>query len=114
MQQKSARTGLRFFGFLLTGLLFLIHCMAAAGSAPCFIVDEPAPQNTQAAQRYPHMRSLRNPRPGTAFEKVCAWHADRGSAGTFRNALLQFAIEAGAISADSLPRVERPWPCRLR
>jgi tetratricopeptide (TPR) repeat protein len=107
MQQKSAKTGLRFSGFLLTGLLFLIHSMAAAGSAPFFIVDEPAPQNTQAAQRY-LTALLRNPRPGTAFEKVCAWHADRGSAGTFRNALLQFAIEAGAISGDSLPRAESP------
>jgi len=102
MQQKSARTRIRFSGFLLTGLLFLIQTTAVAAAPRSFIVDEPTPQNTQAAQRY-LTALLRNPRPGTAFEKVCAWHADRGSAGTFRNALLQFAVEAGAISADALP-----------
>ena len=103
MPQQSVKIGLRFSGLLLTGLLFLCHCTATTGSARASIFDEPAPQNTQAAQRY-LTALLRNPRPGTAFEKVCAWHADRGSSNLFRNTLLQFAIEAGVISAESLPR----------
>ena len=100
MPQKFTSIGTPLSRFFLTVLLALIPAAAGAAHSPPAAFDEPAPQNDQAAQRY-LTALLRNPRPGPAFERVYAWHADRGSAGQFHAALLQFAANAGVITADS-------------
>ncbi|MFM8475457.1 MAG: tetratricopeptide repeat protein, partial [Planctomycetaceae bacterium] len=102
MPQKPAKTGICVSGFLLTALLILVSGADVAAALVSRSSDETESASAQSSQRY-LSALVRNPRPGTAFEKVYAWHADRGSAGRFRHSLLQYAIQAGAVDSNTLP-----------
>jgi hypothetical protein len=106
MSQKSVEIGLRISGFLLAVLL-VVCTRDDAIATPVGGVSDEAGAEAQSAQRY-LTALLRNPRPGTAFDRVYAWHADRGSAGRFQDSLLQFAIQSGAVDSSILPAVGAP------
>ena len=73
-------------------LLFLPQSLLSSGKA-----DE---ADRAAASRL-LTALVRNPRFGTTFDRVLAWHTDRGSIRSFRDYLLNFATRASELNGDA-------------
>ncbi|MFZ9092234.1 MAG: hypothetical protein ACO3FE_19330, partial [Planctomycetaceae bacterium] len=73
-------------------LLFLPQSLLSSGKA-----DE---ADRAAASRL-LTALVRNPRLGTTFDRVLAWHTDRGSIRSFRDYLLNFATRASELNGDA-------------
>ena len=100
MPADFRQIALRIGRFLLTALI-ACPCQPLLAAPWQQTTDERPSATALAAQRY-LTALLRNPRPGTSFDRVYSWHADRGTVTELRNALLQLAINKGAIAGDQV------------
>lgn len=107
MPQDFRQIALRLGRILLTALLPCTLATAPFLHAAHAAADEQPPGDDQTVQRY-LAALLRNPRPGTAFDRVYAWHADRGIPTELRNTLLQHASSSGQLPPNSITQAQQP------
>jgi tetratricopeptide (TPR) repeat protein len=107
MPSDFRQIALRLGRILLTALLPCTLATAPFLHAAHAAADEQLPGDDQTAQRY-LAALLRNPRPGTAFDRVYAWHADRGTPTELRNTLLQHASSSGQLLPNSITQAQQP------
>ena len=102
MPTDFRQIALRIGRILLTALFLCPFLRTLSATLPSQTADERPSANALTAQRY--LTALfRNPRPGTSFDRVYSWHADRGTVAELRYSLLQLARNKGAITAEQLP-----------